>query len=75
MRYGKNKSGREFEAVSEDGDVCIGFDSAEEAAAAARALPWYCGECFVRRDIETVERSHRETQELRRKNQWWLDAA
>lgn len=74
MHYGKNQSRYEFEVLAEDGDHLAGFHTIEEASAFARAAPWYCGKCSIRRDRSIAEARHAETMALR-KQPLWIDCA
>ena len=73
MRYGKNVKGREFEVVDEDGKSITGFDSHDEAVKFAKALPWYYGEVWIRRDEEIVKaRDQRAKDWFEAHGRWWL---
>lgn len=73
MRYGKNEKGREFEVVDEDGKAITGFDSHDEAVRFAKALPWYYGEVWIRRDDGIVrERDQRAKDWFEAHGRWWL---
>ena len=61
MFSGTNPSGLEFEVIDGDGDVLGSFHAHAEALACGRAVPWYAGDCRIRRDPAVVARLHAET--------------